>query len=77
MGEVVIRLEGLGKKFSISNRQESYKTLRDTLANAAVYRPIINIEKGIGDGQATSTNMGLFLKLAGKSLQSMIQCKRR
>jgi len=51
--------------------------LFDTLANAAVYRPIINIEKGIGDGQATSTNMGLFLKLAGKSLQSMIQCKRR
>jgi lipopolysaccharide transport system ATP-binding protein len=35
MGEVVIRLEGLGKKFSISNRQESYKTLRDTLASAA------------------------------------------
>src|SRR5687768_11546409 len=34
MGEVVIRLEGLGKKFSINNRQESYKTLRDTLANA-------------------------------------------
>src|SRR5687768_9375899 len=35
MGEVVIRLEGLGKKFSINNRQESYKTLRDTLASAA------------------------------------------
>lgn len=35
MSEVVIRLEGLGKKFSISSKHEGYKTLRDTLASAA------------------------------------------
>lgn len=35
MDEVVIRLEGLGKRFSINSRHEGYKTLRDTLARAA------------------------------------------
>jgi len=36
MGEVAIRVEGLGKRFSIIGKQESYKTLRDVLANAAL-----------------------------------------
>jgi lipopolysaccharide transport system ATP-binding protein len=35
MGDVVIRLESLGKRFAIQSRQEGYKTLRDTLASAA------------------------------------------
>ena len=46
MAEVVIRLEGLGKKFSINGRQESYKTLRDTLANHAA-RPFRLLRSGI------------------------------
>jgi lipopolysaccharide transport system ATP-binding protein len=36
MSEIVIRVEALGKKFSINGRQESYKTLRDSLVNAAL-----------------------------------------
>lgn len=48
MSEVVIRLEGLGKKFSISSRQESYKTLRDTLASAAT-KPFRGIKSANGN----------------------------
>lgn len=36
MSDIAIRVDGLGKRFSINSRQESYQTLRDTLANAAL-----------------------------------------
>jgi len=36
MTDVAIRVEGLGKRFSINAKQESYQTLRDTIASAAV-----------------------------------------
>src|SRR2546428_541258 len=32
MSDIAIRVEGLGKKFQIGRRQQSYRTLRDTLA---------------------------------------------
>jgi lipopolysaccharide transport system ATP-binding protein len=35
MSDVAIRVEGLSKRFSIHAKQESYQTLRDTVANAA------------------------------------------
>ena len=36
MSDVAIQVEGLGKRFSINARQESYQTLRDSLANVAL-----------------------------------------
>jgi len=36
MSDVAIRVDGLSKRFSIHTRQESYQTLRDTLATAAL-----------------------------------------
>ena len=36
MSDVAISVEGLSKRFSISARQESYQTLRDTLTTAAL-----------------------------------------
>jgi lipopolysaccharide transport system ATP-binding protein len=35
MSDVAIRVDGLSKRFSIHTKQESYQTLRDTVANAA------------------------------------------
>jgi len=35
MSDVAIRVDGLSKRFSIHTKQESYQTLRDTLASAA------------------------------------------
>lgn len=34
MSDIVIRIEGLSKKYQIGKRQERYRTLRDTLAHA-------------------------------------------
>lgn len=60
MGEVVIRLEGLGKKFSINNRQESYKTLRDTLASAAT-KPFRRVKSGARmDGNHREANQTIW-----------------
>jgi lipopolysaccharide transport system ATP-binding protein len=39
MSDVAIQVDGLSKRFSIHARQESYQTLRDTVANAAL-RPL-------------------------------------
>src|ERR1044071_172420 len=39
MSDVAIRVDGLSKRFSIHAKQESYQTLRDTVANAAL-RPL-------------------------------------
>jgi lipopolysaccharide transport system ATP-binding protein len=36
MDDIAIRVEGLSKKYRIGERQERYRTLRDTLAEAAV-----------------------------------------
>src|ERR1043165_7735279 len=36
MSDVAIRVEGLGKRFSIHAKQEGYQTLRDTVATAAL-----------------------------------------
>ena len=36
MSDVAIRVDGLSKRFSIHARQESYQTLRDTVASAAL-----------------------------------------
>lgn len=36
MGDVAIRVEGLGKQYRIGRRQEEYRTLRDALADAAM-----------------------------------------
>ena len=36
MSDVAIRVEGLGKQYRIGRRQEEYRTLRDTLAGAAM-----------------------------------------
>ena len=52
MADVVIRLEGLGKRFSINSRQESYKTLRDTLARAAT-KPFRGAETNGNDRDAS------------------------
>jgi len=35
MNDIAIRVEGLSKQYRIVGRQESYKTLRDALGNAA------------------------------------------
>jgi len=43
MAEVVIRLDKLGKKFSINRRQDSYMTLRDVVGNAAT-RPFRSLK---------------------------------
>jgi len=34
MSDIAIKVEGLGKLYKISAKQERYKTLRDTLVNA-------------------------------------------
>ena len=36
MNDVVIRTEGLSKQYYIGGKQETYRTLRDTLADAFV-----------------------------------------
>src|SRR3989442_13780407 len=36
MGDIAIRVEGLSKRYRIGGKQEKYKTLRDTLAGAAL-----------------------------------------
>jgi lipopolysaccharide transport system ATP-binding protein len=61
MAEVVIRLEGLGKKFSINGRQESYKTLRDTLASHAT-RPFRSLKKGASTNGNQSNDIIWALK---------------
>src|SRR6266403_2935844 len=34
MNDIAIRVEGLGKRYRIGRKQESYKTLRDTVSKA-------------------------------------------
>jgi lipopolysaccharide transport system ATP-binding protein len=50
MSDVAIRVDGLGKRFSIHAKHESYQTLRDTLANAALqpFRALKSRENGDG-----------------------------
>jgi hypothetical protein len=36
MSDIAIKVEGLGKLYKISAKQERYKTLLDTLANAFI-----------------------------------------
>src|SRR5687767_13669845 len=54
MSDVAIRVDGLGKRFSINSRQESYQTLRDTLANAALapFRAVKSLATNNDDGPA-------------------------
>ncbi|HKS09680.1 MAG TPA: ABC transporter ATP-binding protein [Pyrinomonadaceae bacterium] len=52
MSDVAIRVEGLSKRFSIHAKQESYQTLRDTVANAAAkpFRALKSRNAENGDG---------------------------
>jgi lipopolysaccharide transport system ATP-binding protein len=59
MSDVAIRVEGLGKQFSISTKQESYKTLRDTIANAAStpFRALKSFVSDNGDRHTEDDNI--------------------
>ena len=59
MSDVVIRLEGLGKRFSINGRQESYKTLRDTLASHATkpFRKLRSTARTHGNDEEAKQNI--------------------
>jgi len=50
MSDVAIRVDGLGKRFSINAKQESYQTLRDTIAGAATkpFRAMKSLTKSNG-----------------------------
>ena len=52
MSDVAIRVDNLGKRFSINSRQESYQTLRDTLASAALapFRAVASLASNNDDG---------------------------
>jgi lipopolysaccharide transport system ATP-binding protein len=59
MSEAAICVEGLGKKYRIGEKHERYKTLRDTLADAA-FRPFRAIRSWIypnGDDHKSSDNI--------------------
>ncbi|MBI3667360.1 MAG: ABC transporter ATP-binding protein [Acidobacteria bacterium] len=47
MAEIAIRVENLGKKYRIGSRQESYKTLRDSLTDTAL-RPLRAVRSWAG-----------------------------
>src|SRR5215213_2792623 len=51
MSDVAIRVDGLSKRFSINTKQESYQTLRDTLATAALkpFRAVKSLATENGD----------------------------
>lgn len=59
MSDVAIRIDGLGKRFSISARQQSYKTLRDTIANAALkpLRAVKSIARHNGNHHAANESL--------------------
>lgn len=59
MSDVAIRVEGLGKRFSINARQESYQTLRDTLASAAgkPFRAMKSLTTANGDNRDEKENI--------------------
>jgi lipopolysaccharide transport system ATP-binding protein len=54
MSDIAIKVEGISKKFYIGRRQEKYKTLRDTLADAFLspLRKAGNLLKGHATGAA-------------------------
>jgi lipopolysaccharide transport system ATP-binding protein len=54
MGDIAIRLEKISKKFNIGRRQESYKTLRDTLMETflAPFRKAGKLLRGQASGAA-------------------------
>jgi lipopolysaccharide transport system ATP-binding protein len=54
MGDIAIRVEGISKKFNIGRRQESYKTLRDTLMETflAPFRKAGKLLRGQASGAA-------------------------
>jgi len=54
MGNIAIRVEGLGKMYRIGGRQERYRTLRDTLADAfaAPFRRASSLLRGQAYGAA-------------------------
>lgn len=54
MGDIAIRLEKISKKFNIGRRQESYKTLRDTLMETFVspFRKAGKLLRGQASGAA-------------------------
>src|SRR5215216_6803607 len=59
MSDVVIRVEGLSKRFSINAKQESYQTLRDTLTTAALapFRAVKSLATANGDKQDESDSI--------------------
>jgi len=54
MGDIAIRVEGLSKQYRIGGRQESYRTLRDTLAKVCVlpFRRVGKLLRGQATGAA-------------------------
>ena len=56
MNDIAIRVEGLGKRYRIGRRQESYKTLRDTLFNSLT-APLRNLRAAFAqqNGQANNS----------------------
>ena len=54
MTDIVIRIDSLSKKFYIGKKQESYKTLRDTLSEAFSnpFRKAVNLLRGRAEGAA-------------------------
>ena len=59
MSDLAIRVEGLGKRFSINAKQESYQTLRDTLASAALMpvRAVKSLVSSNGDSQTAHESL--------------------
>lgn len=59
MSDVAIRVDGLSKRFYINAKQESYQTLRDTLADAALkpFRALKAIATSNGDNTNDSASI--------------------
>ncbi len=51
MGNIAVRIEGVGKKYVVGGRRENYRTLRDTLADFGTRsRKALRAALGSGDG---------------------------
>jgi lipopolysaccharide transport system ATP-binding protein len=59
MSDLAVRVENLGKRFTIGASQERYRTLRDTLANAvgAPVRLARSVFQGDNDGRPSETTI--------------------
>ena len=57
MSEIAVRVEGLGKRYLIGGKQEAYRTIRDSLADAVIspVRRISNVIRGRSDSASGMT----------------------